>query len=231
MKTIVNVLINPNVNNSSYTNFLNKSDYFEFKFHNFDINSNKNTYNFIDMVLFTGGEDVSPSFYNDKCGKYTSYNSNRDNFESKMFNAVNNNVLKLGICRGAQFLTVMSGGELIQHVENHTSSHQIEFNYKKIIVSSDYKYFNVTSTHHQMMYPFKLNEKEYDILGFSTYFLSDKYRNGSNLNKNIKNINFVESEIVHYKNSNSLCIQGHPEFDSSEEKFKIITHYLIKKFL
>ena len=35
----------------------------------------------IDLVLFTGGEDVNPHYYNEQIGKYTHINSNRDKEE------------------------------------------------------------------------------------------------------------------------------------------------------
>lgn len=52
-----------------------------------------------DLLVFTGGEDVSPDYYNEIKGKYTSTNVKRDALESDMFHLFKN-VPKLGICRG-----------------------------------------------------------------------------------------------------------------------------------
>src|SRR5438309_1359385 len=50
-----------------------------------------------------------------------------------------------GICRGSQFLNVMAGGRLCQHLDGHGSWHDME--------TSDGRSFEVSSTHHQMMLP------------------------------------------------------------------------------
>ncbi len=156
-----------------------------------------------DLIIFTGGEDVTPSLYGEKNGKFTKTNIQRDIIEKETFDYFSS-IPKLGICRGAQFLTVMNGGKLIQHVENHNnSSHSIKIKNKVINISSD---------HHQMMYPFDLNSTSYELIGHSDYFLSSTYLNGQN--NNIKlNSQFLEPEIVYYPYSKSLCIQSHPEWE------------------
>jgi gamma-glutamyl-gamma-aminobutyrate hydrolase PuuD len=53
------------------------------------------------IVLFTGGEDVSPGYYGEDIGKYTSNNENRDKKEFDIFKIVRKyNKLILGVCRG-----------------------------------------------------------------------------------------------------------------------------------
>lgn len=177
----------------------------------------------IDLMLFTGGEDVNPDFYIEPKGKYTSINKERDAKEQKMFNNFKG-VPKLGICRGSQFLTVMNGGELVQHVNNHTTSHEISV--------SGMGTFQITSTHHQMMFPFNLPKDKYELIGWSTYFRSNTYLNGWNTEKELPK-DFLEPEIVFYPKTNSLCIQGHPEMrscgaDMKEIALKLINNYLIK---
>jgi len=178
----------------------------------------------VDLVLFTGGEDVDPNFYNERVGKYTSANPARDSRESQMFTLLGNKIPKLGICRGAQFLTVMSGGRLIQHVENHGigGTHPITFNH---LYGS--KKMPMTSTHHQMMYPYGLKEgKEYILCAHSTNHLSSKYWNGQDKNIEIKE-DFLEPEIVFYPRTNSLGIQGHPESGIMKEVDKMfILNYI-----
>lgn len=54
-----------------------------------------------DLVLFTGGEDVSPNLY--KCRKHSTTHSNptRDTMEKEIFEKINpNKQVCLGICRG-----------------------------------------------------------------------------------------------------------------------------------
>src|SRR5690554_5034063 len=71
-----------------------------------------------DLILFTGGEDVNPHYYNQHQGKYTNINMERDEKESRAW-SLPYHIPRLGICRGMQFINVKVGGSLIQHVENH----------------------------------------------------------------------------------------------------------------
>src|SRR5690606_5736000 len=89
------------------------------------ININKNT-----MLVFTGGHDVDPALYGEPVGEYTSCNKKRDILESTIYSCYRN-FPKIGVCRGAQFLTVMNGGGLIQHVNNHTTSHNCHYYIKE----------------------------------------------------------------------------------------------------
>lgn len=161
-----------------------------------------------DLILFTGGEDVSPNYYGENVGKNTHNNQVRDNLEGQIFNYFRSNKIpKLGICRGSQFLTVMNNGMLIQDVTGHTKSH--------LISDINFGEYEVSSTHHQMMYPFILYSENYKILAFSTYFQSSVYLNGNN--DQIELIpDFVEPEIVFYPRTNCLAMQPHPEIMSPE---------------
>ena len=80
-----------------------------------------------DIVVFTGGEDVDPSLYNAEKHPKTYSNLARDLYEKEMFEKIKPHQLVIGICRGSQFLCVMNGGKLIQHVNGHAlfSTHEI----------------------------------------------------------------------------------------------------------
>lgn len=154
-----------------------------------------------DLVLFTGGEDVSPSMYGDHTHSTTYYSTSRDNFESKIFEeALKLDKKFIGICRGAQFLCVKSGGKLIQHM-NHPSTH--------LITMYDGSELEVTSSHHQMMYPYNLMP-EYTLIGWAEG-LSKFHKNGSNEDMKLLDDN-KEPEIVYFNNTQSFCIQSHPEW-------------------
>lgn len=178
----------------------------------------------IDLVLFTGGEDINPEIYGEELGKYTSINKERDSLEQSIYYNLENSP-KLGICRGAQFLTVMSGGKLIQDVAGHNQAHNISFFRSP---NSSHLIYTTSSSHHQMMYPFNLDENKYFIHGFSEYFRSNSYLNGNNEQIELP-LNFVEPEIIHYKETNSLCIQGHPEWIPQSDKFVLETISLINR--
>lgn len=222
MNKKITVVINNKVNNSKYIDFLSKTyivnvvDFSQLK---------ENDY--IDLVLFVGGEDVYPGYYSQKTGSNTKYNDKRDGYEKLyLFNKFPNTP-KLGLCRGAQLLTALSGGELIQDVNGHDNSKnhniQLDLPYNTGI-------YEITSTHHQMMYPFNLPEKQYQIIAYSEYFLSDKYLNGNDRNIELP-LNFVEPEIIYYPETKSLCIQGHPESDNCPEHTKQLVFDLMNYFL
>ena len=53
-----------------------------------------------DIVFFTGGEDVTPKFYNCKQHRRTYCSIARDNYEQEIFNNIRTDQLALGVCRG-----------------------------------------------------------------------------------------------------------------------------------
>lgn len=73
-----------------------------------------------DLVCFTGGVDVSPELYCQPHQGAYGCNPHRDLVEVGQFlKYMYKGVPMVGICRGAQFLNVMFGGSLIQHIPGH----------------------------------------------------------------------------------------------------------------
>jgi len=176
----------------------------------------------ITIALFTGGEDVNPDYYGESIGSSTFINIKRDTLEQEAFNSLSPHILKVGICRGSQFLTVMNNGRLIQHVSGHGQSHDV--------IDKEENIFEVTSTHHQMMYPFDLDKSEYEIIATSKINISEKYLDGNDQEINLSK-DFKECEIVYYNKTKSLAIQGHPEFNYATDEFKKYCYNLIDKLL
>lgn len=182
-----------------------------------------NNINDADIVIFTGGEDVDPSLYN--CAKHPSTHSNikRDLAEKKEFKKIRPDQLVVGICRGSQFLCVMNGGKLIQNVTGHAimGTHPIfEFNSSKL--------YEITSTHHQMQYPFSLNKNNFTTLFCASERVSLEYE-GSDIN-----VPLYEPEIVLYHKKNMprcLAIQGHPEYMRHESPIIIRLNEIIDNLL
>ncbi len=217
VKQVLNIVIADDASSLDYVSYLNEK--YEVIVHK--VNDVKNSKD-IDLVLFTGGEDINPLYYNERVGKYTHINSNRDKKEIDTFYRFKGKSFLLGICRGNQLLTILSGGKLIQHVEGHCRDHSM-------VLNNGLKY-NITSSHHQMIYPFDLNEKDYELIAYSEYFQSNTYLNGDNEEIELSN-NFLEPEIVYYKKTNSLCIQGHPEWSHCEKRTSNMCLNLIDKYL
>lgn len=217
VKQTLNIVIADDASSLDYVSYLKEK--FEIIVHKtVDVKDPKN----IDLVLFTGGEDINPVYYNERIGKHTHFNDNRDKKEMDTFYKFRNNSFLLGICRGSQLLTVLSGGRLIQHVEGHCRDHSMILNNKLR--------YNITSSHHQMLYPFDLNKKDYELIAYSEYFQSNTYLNGNNEEIELSK-DFLEPEIIYYKNTNSLVIQGHPEWSHCERRTSSICLNLIDKYL
>lgn len=217
VKEVLNIVIADDASSLDYVSYLKEK--FEIIVHKtVDVKDPKD----IDLVLFTGGEDVNPVYYNERVGKYTNFNDNRDKKEIDTFNKFRGNSFIFSVCRGSQLITVLSGGRLIQHVEGHCKDHSM-------ILNNRLRY-NITSSHHQMLYPFDLNEKDYELIAYSEYFQSKTYLNGDNEEIDLPK-NFLEPEIIYYKNTNALCIQGHPEWSHCERRTSTMCLNLIDKYL
>ena len=158
-----------------------------------------------DIILFTGGEDVDPALYGEKALKGTNYNTMRDNKESVIYQeALAAKIPMVGICRGGQFLNVMNGGKMWQHVNNHCGNHKMT----DVLLSAhrgEEVTLEVTSTHHQMMIP---NEETALILATAAMSTSKlSFTSDLSIPKPHGDV-----EVVWYENTSCLCFQPHPEF-------------------
>lgn len=162
-----------------------------------------------DVVLYTGGSDVSPLLYGEPEGKLTTPYPERDKFEKWLHgHCVDKRKPILGICRGHQFIHVMNGGKLIQHVSGHVGGyHMIEDVHGNNMMMS--------SAHHQMVNIATVPTAV--VIAKAKGMLSTTYLNGWDKEIFAPNEMVVEPEIVYYPKTNSLGIQGHPEY--SDNKF------------
>lgn len=154
-----------------------------------------------DLVCFTGGADVSPAMYKAHKHPRTSSNEIRDAKEKKIFDeALAKGIPMVGICRGAQFLNVCSGGEMYQDVTNHIGDHNIADLATGHIVK-------VSSTHHQMMKP----GNNAIIIAVANQGGRREWYEGKIFKADLADEDY---EVVFYPHTNSLCFQPHPEFNS-----------------
>ena len=164
-----------------------------------------------DIVVFSGGADINPALYGCKKHYSTFYNETRDTLEVECFNKLSKNQLVLGYCRGAQLVTALNGGKLIQDVTGHASG-------PHFITNKEIK-FKIESIHHQMMYPFEMDENDYKILYWSASRRSKRYL-GDGID-----VPPCEPEIVLYNKEDlptCLAIQGHPEMMNYCNAHKIL---------
>jgi carbamoylphosphate synthase small subunit len=162
-----------------------------------------------DLVCFTGGSDVSPHLYGEGKHPLTGNSLKRDEVESEWFNVFKaQGIPMVGVCRGGQFLNVMCGGKLYQHVNNHAigGTHGL-------LDLPTGKRWEVTSTHHQMMRV----GAEGTLIGQSdgTWATVKEYVSEGKVVDDAGYSN-VDVEVVAYPESNVLCFQPHPEFEEGE---------------
>ena len=176
------------------------------------------------IVLFTGGEDVDPSMYG--CKKHPSTWSNiaRDLKEKEIFESIRPDQLVIGICRGSQFCSSVNGGLIVQDVRNHAlwGTHEI--------TNSKDKY-QITSTHHQMQYPYNLPDEDYDVLYWAEG-RSKGYYEGDKIDPKVIMKKGEPEIVLYHKKGNPKClaIQGHPEM-MEYGKLHDILNDLIEKYV
>lgn len=177
-----------------------------------------------DIVVWTGGHDVDPSLYGENVHPKTHFYKKRDLFEKACYNRAlsgQKSRLLVGICRGGQFLNVMNGGSLWQHVDKHAIHGEHTCWYRTPLGERSYseQSFLVNSTHHQMMIPNGRNQKceVWGSAGEATLKESgarldegkgDFFKIGTSPGHK------TDTEIVFYPQTNSLCFQPHPEYTS-----------------
>lgn len=169
-----------------------------------------------ELVVFTGGEDVSPNLYGEEPHPSTFFNPERDKHEVEVFEyCVTNQLPMVGICRGGQFLNVMNGGKLWQHVKGHGIRH---FHGARRIDVDDNVLYMVTSTHHQMMRPATHGKVlvEADFIDLVTTVGDQNHQRGI--------------EAVFYEDTQCLCFQPHPEFTNNGAT-RVLFFDLIEEYL
>jgi gamma-glutamyl-gamma-aminobutyrate hydrolase PuuD len=189
----------------------------------------------IALVVFTGGADVSPSLYEEKPHWTTGSNLTRDIQEKKIFeDAKAAKIPFVGICRGAQFLCVMAGGRLVQDITGHAGGrHEICFN----LPNGSQEVVEVTSSHHQMQYPFSLQQGEdYLVIANSAKRRSKHYAFNSErvvLANDLASDDPLlgEPDVILYPKIKALAAQYHPEWMSEKSRGftifqELVSHYL-----
>ena len=161
-----------------------------------------------DLVVFLGGSDVNPALYKENpVEEVTSWDPNRDAREQTIFHACKaKGIPMFGICRGAQFLHVMNGGRLWQHVDSHLGHHLIYDIEEDLVVQA-------SSTHHQMM-------RYDDDIGINLIAITEEPIAGKVKAEegeyDVADDAIIEVEACFYSSTKCLCIQGHPEYGPAE---------------
>lgn len=176
-----------------------------------------------DLVVFCGGEDVTPDLYNQHTHPTTHHNPERDDREWHIYREAKELGLPcVGICRGGQFLHVMNGGSLYQDVDNHA----IGGTHEAYIVA-DLVPVQVTSTHHQMMQMDYGKECMVLMKAYqSTRKVAMSLMSGPAVERTYHIDKGEDIEALYWIHTNDLCFQPHPEFDRAEECRKVFFSFI-----
>lgn len=180
--------------------------------------TNDNLYNDTALLILTSGPPISPNLYDqNRIKDIENYDFSRDTKEWKLVTkAVEKGIPILAFERGAHLVTARVGGSLFQEIGGHDlfGTHEIQTDEDFI--------FSVPSSHTQMMYPgLHLSARNFKILAWSKYNLSDKYLTDVGFFKKQSK----EPEIVLYPGFKALCVQFNPNHLNGEN-LKMIKNYL-----
>lgn len=180
-----------------------------------------------DLVVFTGGADVSPGLYGQEPITETVSDEDRDEAELNIWAACEG-IPKVGICRGAQFLHVCEGNSLWQHVIGHNfKPHPIKHISSLLMPLKEGSEFlvSVTSLHHQMM-GIPSEESRGNVVAVANRSPRKITDQLDETNRNFQK-DWADIEVVWYPEASTLCYQPHPELDKVAGKsyfFELIRH-------
>lgn len=174
-----------------------------------------------DAVVFWGGTDIHPSFYNQghhKTNQAGTLPSERDKFEWRaMVAAKAADIPIIGVCRGAQLMCAFDGGSLFQDVSGHNyGGHNV--------ITNDGRTFHSTSAHHQML---NLLGVDHELLAWSSHKLSSRYEN----DEGAVSAPDKEPEVVYFPRLRGIAVQGHPEWQINSPFSDYINELIIEKCL
>lgn len=176
------------------------------------------SYEDADLIVFTGGTDISPDMYGHARSSFTGTpDVRRDKNEEALFHKAKADGKKMfGICRGAQLLCALSGGHLIQHADGHGRWHEV--------VMENGKTFEVSSSHHQIMVPLQYHR----VLAWSKKRLSHSYWDEKGQGKEEKLFEGKEVEAAFFPAAKALAIQWHPEWMAADEDGSRVVKGMLK---
>ena len=184
-----------------------------------------------DIMVWTGGEDIDPALYGEKPLVSTNFNPHRDAREMKFWREAyqldrdthsSEHIMKIGICRGGQFLNALNGGRMWQDINYHGGGES-----HHVLDHESGRLRNVSSTHHQQMIP-----SRDAVVVATTKMATRKYSEGVEWQRGTKNHadkEAIDYEVLWYPNTRTLCFQPHPEYtlpkDCEDYFFELIERY------
>lgn len=159
----------------------------------------------VDLVVFTGGSDVSPYIYGEEPDGAIGCDPIRDEFERDIYNSCQDHFIPcVGICRGGQLLNVLNGGEMVQ-------DHGLISGDVAALGYGDDRYLELRVDHHQGMY------------AGNNCWISAIFD---------PNTRDPTMYAGYYPETKSLCFQPHPEWGhkgTEDYFFELIDEYINKE--
>jgi len=187
------------------------------------ISSRKNTNNVnYDCLILYGGVDIDPHQYNLQRKPNYQYDYRRDEIEEKHFHhAMKKQLPILGICRGAQMINILLGGNLYQDIRKLDEKakyphHIIGFLlYRKMIFIDKHSRISKILKRHSTKVN-SIHSQAIDKLGQDLYITA-------------REKNKIIQVIEHQSHPFLLGVQFHPEFMLYKKQFRNIFKALTKK--
>lgn len=182
------------------------------------------SFNEISGIIFIGGEDIHPFYYNEEIEENLEINKERDEWEFKLIDlAFKRRIPILGICRGCQLINVYFGGSLYQDLKRYK---------RERIISQDHWRIDGKDSHHNIY--IEKNTSLYKILEREEIIVNSSHHQAiKKLGKNLKiSARFIDHgfEIIegieHENYPYLLGVQWHPERLNCEESNKIFLSLL-----
>lgn len=159
-----------------------------------------------DCLLLLGGVDIDPALYGQPKHRQTQRpDHNRDYREVAAVRRMQDQGKPVvGICRGAQLLTVLAGGSLWQHTPHHCNNH--------LVTTKEDRIIPVTSCHHQVMN--LEGADEHEVLAWAE--MHDHVEDGNGNTAILEKL----PEVVWFPKQKWLAIQSHPEWQQPHDAFR-----------
>lgn len=163
-----------------------------------------------DLICFTGGADINPKLYDEEPNGARGWDDIRDQKCVLLYETFVGETPMVGICRGGQFLNVMNGGSMIQHIDGHSMGDQLTHMLKNSRVYPK-EYIETRGDHHQAI----IAHQNGEVIASGC--------------ENSRNWDSPTQDVVWYEGTQCLCFQPHPEW--GHEPTRELFFSLIKEYI
>ena len=194
------------------------------------------TSHYNNVIVLWGGEDINSWIYREKHWQ-TGLEHPMSRRDAREFNIVFDAKAKgipiIAVCRGAQLMTAIAGGKLIQHVYHHAGQHhEIKTDDGRVMLANSY--------HHQMCYleggANGDGRVDHELIAWSHPNRSSIYYGSEGTYSPelpaTRELGWREPEVFWLPAWKALCIQGHPEYRSDGvAEYEDYCCELVKKYI